>query len=88
MKRFHGYKKVLAVERRVCTLGLEEAASEAPQVNRVYEEGRKSVDVGELNESIGKLTKLLGGKSRNVGQSGYDSAPGYNSVILVERQGI
>jgi len=75
MKRFHGYEKVLAVERRVRTLGLEEAASEAPQVNRVQEEGRKSVDVGELNESIGKLTKLLSGMTANPGMSVHPGMP-------------
>ena len=40
-------------------LYLEEVDPVAPQVNRVQEERSSSLDVGELNENIGKLTKLL-----------------------------
>ena len=56
MRRFHGHEKALSVERRVRTLALEEGA---PQMNRVQEEWSGSLDVGELNENIEKLTKLL-----------------------------
>ena len=38
---------------------LEEVYPVAPQVNRVQEERSSSLDVGELNENIEKLTKLL-----------------------------
>ena len=41
------------------TLALEEVDHFAPQVNRVQEERSSSLDVGELNENIEKLTKLL-----------------------------
>ena len=40
-------------------LALEEGGPVAPQVNRVQEEMSGSLDVGELNENIEKLTKLL-----------------------------
>ena len=59
MRRFHGHEKALSVERRVRTLALEEGDPVAPQVNRVQEERSGSLDVGELNENIEKLTKLL-----------------------------
>ena len=41
------------------TLALEEGDPVAPQVNRVQKERSGSLDVGELNENIEKLTKLL-----------------------------
>ena len=41
------------------TLALGEGVPVAPQVNRVQEERSGSLDVGELNENIEKLTKLL-----------------------------
>ena len=41
------------------TLALEELDPVAPQVNKVQEEWSSSLDVGELNENIEKLTKLL-----------------------------
>ena len=59
MRRFHGHEKTLSVERRVWTLALEEGDPVAPQVNRVQEERPGSLDFGELNENIEKLTKLL-----------------------------
>ena len=59
MRRFNGHKKALPVERRVRTLVLEVGEPVAPQVNRVQEERSGSLDVGELNENIEKLTKLL-----------------------------
>ena len=59
MRRFHGHQKALSVERRVRTLALEEWDPVAPQVNRVREERSGLLDVGELNENIQKLTKLL-----------------------------
>ena len=59
MKRVHCHEKALAVERRVRTVALEDVDHVAPQVNRVQEERSSSLDVGELNESIEKLTKLL-----------------------------
>ena len=59
MRLFHGHEKALAVERRVWTLALEEVDPVAPQVNRVQEERSSSLDVGELNENIEKMTKLL-----------------------------
>ena len=59
MRRFHGHEKALSVERRVRTLALEEGDPVARQVNRVQEERSGSLDVGELNENIEKLTKLL-----------------------------
>ena len=58
MRRFHGHEKALSVERRVRTLVLEEGDPVAQQVNRVQEERSGSLDVGELNENIEKLTKL------------------------------
>ena len=58
MKRFHGHEKALTVERRVRTLALEEVDHVTPQVNRVQEERSSSLDVGELNKNIEKLTKL------------------------------
>ena len=59
MRRFHGHEKALSVESRVRNLALEEVDHVAPQVNRVQEERSSSLDVGELNENIEKLTKLL-----------------------------
>ena len=59
MRRYHGHAKALSVERRVRTLVLEEVDHGAPQVNRVLEERPSSLDVGELNENIEKLTKLF-----------------------------
>ena len=59
IRRFHGHEKALSVERRVQTLALEEGDPVAPQVNRVKEERSGSLDVGELNDNIEKLTKLL-----------------------------
>ena len=59
MKRFHGHDKALSVERRVRTLSLEEEDPVAPLVNSVQEERSGSLDVGELNENLEKLTKLL-----------------------------
>ena len=44
---------------RVRILALEEGDPIAQQVNRVLEERSGSLDVGELNENIEKLTKLL-----------------------------
>ena len=44
---------------RVRTLALEEGDPVASQMNRVQEERSVSLDVGELNENIEKLTKLL-----------------------------
>ena len=58
-KTVDGHDKALSVERRVRTLALEEGDPVAPQVNRVQEERSGSLDVGELNENIEKLTKLL-----------------------------
>ena len=59
MRRLHGHEKALAIERRVWTLALQEVDPIAPQVNRVHEERSSSLDVGELNENIKKLTELL-----------------------------
>ena len=59
MRRSHRHEKALAVERGVRTLALEEVDPVAPQVNRIHEERSSSLDVGELNENIEKLTKLL-----------------------------
>ena len=66
MRRFHGHEKALSVESRVRTLVLEEGDPIAPQVNRVQEERSCSLDVGELNENIKKLTELLA----NINMSG------------------
>ena len=54
------------------TLALEKVDHVAPQLNRVQEERSSSLDVGELNENIEKLTKLLanmnmGGAGRRMG---------------------
>ena len=59
MRLFHGHVKALSVERQVRTLALEEGDPVAPQVNRVHEKRSGSLDVGELNENIEKLTILL-----------------------------
>ena len=59
MRRFYGHEKALALERRVRTLALEEGDPVSPQVNRVQKDKSSSLDVGELNENIEKLTKLL-----------------------------
>ena len=59
MRRFHGHEKEFSVKRRVRILALEEGDPVSPQVNRVQEERSGSLDVGELNENIEKLTKLL-----------------------------
>ena len=59
MRRFHGHEKAISRERRVRALALEELDHVAPQVNRVQEERSSSLYVGELNENIEKLTKLL-----------------------------
>ena len=59
MRQFNGHEKALSVERRVRTLALEEVDPVAPQVNIVQEERSNSLDIGELNENIEKLTKLL-----------------------------
>ena len=59
MRQFHGHEKALSVEKRVRTLALEERDPVVPQVNRVKEERSGSLDIGELNENIEKLTKLL-----------------------------
>ena len=63
MRRFNGHENALAVERRVRTLALEDVDPVAPQVNRVQEERSSSLHVGELNENIEKLTKLLANMS-------------------------
>ena len=54
MRRFHGHEKASAR-----TLALEEGDPVVPQGNRVQEERSGSLDVGELNENIEKLSKLL-----------------------------
>ena len=59
MRRFHGHENALSVERRVRTLALEEGDPVVLKVNRVQEERSGSLDVGELNDNIEKLTKLL-----------------------------
>ena len=59
IRRVYGHEKALAVESRVQTLALEEVDPVAPQVNRVQEERSSLLDVGDLNENIEKLTKLL-----------------------------
>ena len=59
MRRFHGHEMALSVERRVRTLALEEGDPVATPVNRVQEGRSSSLDVGELNENIERLTKLL-----------------------------
>ena len=59
MRRFHGHEKALSVKRRVRSVGLEKVDPVAPQVNKVQEERSNSLDVGELNENIEKLTKIL-----------------------------
>ena len=59
MRRSHGHENALAIERQVWTLVLEEMDPAVYQVNRVQEERSSSLDVGELNENIEKLTKLL-----------------------------
>ena len=58
MRRFYCHPKALAVERRVRTLALEEVAPVSPQVNRVQEERSSSLDVGEFNDNIEKLTNM------------------------------
>ena len=45
MRRFHGHGNLLAVERRVQTLTLEEVDPVAPQVNRVQEKRSRSLNV-------------------------------------------
>ena len=72
IRRFHGHKKALYVERRVRTLALEEGDPVSPQVNRVQEERSASLDVGELNENIEKLTKLL----TNINMAGHGGRMG------------
>ena len=59
MRRFHGQEKALSIERRVRTLALEEVDPVVHEVNRLQEERSSSLDVGELNENIEKLTKCL-----------------------------
>ena len=54
MRRFNCHEKALSVERRVRTLMLEEV-DPVP----LKEERTISLDVGELNENIETLTKLL-----------------------------
>ena len=72
MRRVHGHEKALAVVRRVRTLALVKVDPVSPQVNRVHEERSSSLDVGELNENIEKLTKLwanmnMAGAGRRMG---------------------
>ena len=59
MRRCHDHEKELSVERRLWTLALEEGDPVAQQMNRVQDERSGSLDVGELNENIEKLAKLL-----------------------------
>ena len=66
IRRFLGHENALSVERQVRTLALEEGDRVAPQVNRVQEERSDSLDVGEFNENIVKLTKL----SANINMAG------------------
>ena len=68
IRRFHGNEKALATGRRVRTLVLGEVDPVTPQVNRVQEERSTSLYVGELNENIEKLTKLL--TNMNIAEAG------------------
>ena len=73
MRRFHGHQKALTVERRVRTLALEEVDPVSPNVNRVQKVRSNSLDVGELNENIEKLTKLL--SNMNIARAGRRVGP-------------
>ena len=59
MRRFHGHEKAFSIERRVWILAMEERDPVAPKVKIIQEERSGTLDVDELNENIGKLTKLL-----------------------------
>ena len=74
MRQFRGHEKALTVERRVRTLALNEVDPVDPQVNRVQEERSFSLDVGELNENIEMLTKLLANMNMDVVKRGTLSA--------------
>ena len=83
MRRFHGHEKALSVERRVRTLTLEEGDPVAPQMNRVQEERSGSLDDGELNENIEKLTKLLA----NINMAGPGRRMGHVKCFSCEETG-
>ena len=70
MKRFNSHEKSLSKEKRVQTLAFEERAPANPQIYRVQERGSPALDVSELNDSIGKLTKLTMGMSTRETRSG------------------
>ena len=55
------------------TLALDEMDHVAPQVNIVQEERSSSLDVGELNENIEKLTKLVA--NMNIAGAGHRMGP-------------
>ena len=70
MKRFNSHEKSLSIEKRVRTLAFEERAPVNPQIKRVQERGSPAIDVSELNDSIGRLTKLIIGMSTRETRSG------------------
>ena len=83
MRRFHGHEKALVVERRVATLALEEVDPVSQLVNKMQEERSSSLDVGELNESIEMLTKLLA----NMNMAGAGRRMGPVECFPVVKQG-
>ena len=70
MKRFNSHEKSLSIEKRVRTLAFEERAPVNPQIKRVQERGSPAIDVSELNDNVGRLTKLIIGMSTRETRSG------------------
>ena len=70
MKRFNSHEKSLLIDKRVRTLAFEERPPVNPQIKRVQERDSPAINVSELNESIGKLTKFIMGMSTREIRSG------------------
>ena len=70
VKRFNSHEKSLSIDKRVRTLAFEERTPVNPQIRRIQERDSPVIDVSELNECIGKLTKLIMGMSTRETRSG------------------
>ena len=70
MKRFNSHEKSLSIDKRVRTLAFKERTPINYLIKRVQERDSPAIDVSELNESIGKHTKLIMGMSTRGTRSG------------------
>ena len=58
MKRFNSHEKSLSMEKRVRTLAFEERTAANPRIKRAQERDSPAIDVSDLKERMGKLTKF------------------------------